>query len=219
MSHDAKPSTIAIAGGIAVGKSTLATELGEHLGFTVCEEPAAKNSYLEDFYQDKAKYAFSCQVDFLALRFGQHASVMNEFREGKHDGVVLDRSVFEDPIFAGALHASKHMDARDYKTYLRLFDTMVSHLPTGVPEVVLYLDAKPEILLSRIRERGRACESGITTVYLSGLQAQYEQFLEDMAEKTEVFVADWTAFHDAKDTWKALCRQCTGEKGMRTLSV
>ncbi len=219
MSQDATPSTIAIAGGIAVGKSTLATALGQLLEYKVCEEPAAKNSYLEDFYQDKTEYAFRCQVDFLALRFGQHASVMNAFRAGKHKGVVLDRCVFEDPIFAGALHASEHMDVRDYKTYLRLFDTMVSHLPTGLPDVILYLDAKPEILLSRVRERGRLCESGISEGYLSGLKVQYERLLEDMAEKTEVFVADWTDFHDAKDTWKALCRQCTGEKGMRTLSV
>ena len=64
---------IGIAGLIGVGKSTLATALGDHLGIETYFEPVQDNEYLEDFYKDPARHGFAMQVYLLNRRFQQPA--------------------------------------------------------------------------------------------------------------------------------------------------
>ena len=214
------PSTVAIAGGIGAGKSCLSAALGKRLGYKVCAEPAGKNSYLDDFYRDPKRYSFACQVDFLALRFEQHAVAVDALQRGEYAGMVLDRCVYEDPVFADALHANGEMDDRDHRTYGRLFDTMLKHLGPGEPDVVIFLRVEPEVLLKRVQKRDRECERGITTEYLARINAHYTAFLQSMSTKTAVYVVDWSTFHTADETWDALQKQYVpGEKGMFTLEL
>ncbi len=74
-------------------------------------EPVADNEYLEDFYRDKARYAFPLQVYLLNRRFQQHQQII---WSGK--GGVQDRTIYEDTVFAKVLMDEGSMEPREYTT-------------------------------------------------------------------------------------------------------
>ena len=192
MSHQLQDVFIGIAGLIGAGKSTLATALGNHLGLPVYYEPVADNDYLEDFYRDTARYAFATQIYLLNRRFAQHQEII--WRGG---GGVQDRTIYEDAVFAKSLVDLGLMEARDYQTYLDLFKHMSNFMCK--PNLIIYLDVKPEVSLERIALRSRDVESGITLEYLQALYAEYERFITDIARSVPVIRVDWDRFRDAEE--------------------
>lgn len=183
---------IGIAGLIGAGKSTLATSLGEHLGLPVYYEPVADNDYLEDFYRDTARYAFATQIYLLNRRFAQHQEII--WRGG---GGVQDRTIYEDAVFAKTLVDLGLMEERDYRTYLDLFRHMSNFMCR--PNLIIYLDVKPQVSLDRIAQRSRDVESGITLEYLEALYAEYERFIADISKSVPVIRVDWDRFRDAEE--------------------
>jgi deoxyadenosine/deoxycytidine kinase len=90
--------------------------------------------------------------------------------------VVLDRSIYEDAyIFALALHHLGNLTERDYLSYRRVFDLIVSRLPA--PDLLIYLRAPVPVLMKRIHSRGRTMESGISADYLSLLESFYDEWM------------------------------------------
>lgn len=183
---------IGIAGMIGAGKSTLAKTLGEHLGIDVYYEPVADNEYLEDFYKDTAKYAFATQIYLLNRRFQQHQEIIWTGRSA-----VQDRTIYEDSIFAKMLVQIGLMDKRDYATYQQLFKHMSNFMCR--PNVIVYLDVKPERSMQRIDARGRAAESGITMEYLEALYQGYREFINDISRYIPVIEIDYDRFHTAEE--------------------
>lgn len=186
---------IGIAGPIGVGKTTLTTTLAKHLDFDAYYEPVETNPYLADFYQDMARWTFPMQMHLLAKRFEQHQEVVWNpcHREGR--GVVQDRTIYEDTIFARMHHEDGIMSDREYETYTSHFRVMRRYLV--YPDVVLYLRCPPELAAQRIRDRRRSAEADIPFDYLEKLHAGYERFAADIAEHTTVVTLDWTAFQSA----------------------
>jgi deoxyadenosine kinase len=182
---------IGIAGMIGAGKSTLAAALGQHLGLPVYYEPVGDNAYLADFYRDTARYAFATQIYLLNRRFQQHQEII--WRGG---GGVQDRTVYEDAVFAKMLVDLGLMDARDYDTYLSLFKHMSNFMCR--PNVIVYLDVRPERSMERIRSRARDVESGISMEYLSALYAEYGRFIADISRTVPVIRVDYDRFADAE---------------------
>jgi deoxyadenosine kinase len=182
---------IGIAGMIGAGKSTLATALGQHLGLPVYYEPVGDNAYLADFYRDTARYAFATQIYLLNRRFQQHQEII--WRGG---GGVQDRTIYEDAVFAKMLVDLGLMDARDYDTYLSLFKHMSNFMCR--PNVIVYLDVRPERSMERIRSRARDVESGISMEYLSALYAEYGRFIADISRTVPVIRVDYDRFADAE---------------------
>lgn len=182
---------IGIAGMIGAGKSTLAAALGQHLGLPVYYEPVGDNAYLADFYRDTARYAFATQIYLLNRRFQQHQEII--WRGG---GGVQDRTIYEDAVFAKMLVDLGLMDARDYDTYLSLFKHMSNFMCR--PNVIVYLDVRPERSMERIRSRARDVESGISMEYLSALYAEYGRFIEDISRTVPVIRVDYDRFADAE---------------------
>ena len=89
---------------------------------------------------------------------------------------ILDRAIYEDAyIFARALHHLGNLSERDYLSYRRVFDLVVSRLPP--PDLLIYLNAPVEVLVRRIRRRGREMESGIDADYLALLNTFYDEWL------------------------------------------
>jgi len=168
----AQKKFVVIAGNIGVGKSTLVTMLSEHLGWKPFYEPVAENPYLADFYRDMRAWAFHSQVFFLAHRLRIHHQLLEY-----PSSVVQDRSVYEDAeIFARNLYLQGHMAERDWKTYRRLYESMLTFLPA--PDLVVYLRASVTTLQKRIAMRGRDYERTISPEYLAQLNRLYEEWLE-----------------------------------------
>ncbi|MCZ2126155.1 MAG: deoxynucleoside kinase [Anaerolineales bacterium] len=164
---------IAIAGNIGVGKSTLVNMLCEQMGWEPFFEPVAQNPYLADFYEDMSAWAFHSQVFFLTHRLRSHLNLTQH-----SSSVIQDRSLYEDAeIFAYNLYRQGNMSERDYQTYRDLYETAVQFLPP--PDLVIYLRASAETLLSRISRRGRNYETAITEEYLQNLNTLYEGWIEN----------------------------------------
>ena len=164
---------IAVAGNIGVGKSTLVRLLCEQLNWTPFYEPVTENPYLEDFYEDMGTWGFHSQIYFLMRRLRIHRKLIDE-----KGSVIQDRSVYEDAeIFAHNLSLQDAINDRDYATYRELYQVLVEFLPP--PDLIIYLRASLETLLSRISKRGRAYERTISVSYLSDLNELYENWIDE----------------------------------------
>jgi len=183
---------IGIAGMIGAGKTTLAKALADHLGLPVYYEPVKDNEYLEDFYRDTARYSFATQIYLLNRRFQQHQEII--WRGG---GGVQDRTIYEDSVFASMLVKLDLMSERDYRTYRQLFRNMSNFMCR--PNVIIYLDVKPERSMERVRQRQRAVEDSITLEYLSALYQEYEVFIKEISKTIPVIRVDYDEFRDAEE--------------------
>lgn len=183
---------IAIAGMIGAGKTTLARDLGAAMGLPVYYEPVEGNVYLEDFYRAMEQHAFAMQVFLLNQRIQQ----LNRIHMDGQGG-VQDRTIFEDLVFARTLHAFGFMTARDHATYTDLFKTASPLVHR--PDLIIFLDAPPEVCMRRIRERVRGCEVGVTNEYLTALHREYTEFMEQLARVLPVLRIDWSEFRPVCD--------------------
>lgn len=162
---------ILVAGNIGSGKTSLTERIGARLGWRTAYESVSDNPYLPDFYRDMRAWSFHLQVYFLGHRAQQHLDMWNDPRSA-----IIDRSIYEDAaIFARALHHLGNLNERDYQTYRKVFDLVVRTLPP--PSLLIYLKAPVEVLIERIRQRGREIESSITPQYLQLLESFYEDWM------------------------------------------
>jgi len=162
---------IFVAGNISAGKTSLTERVGNRLGWRTAFESVGDNPYLAEFYADMRAWAFHLQVFFLGHRAEQHRELAEDPRSA-----IADRSIYEDAhIFARALHHMGNLNERDYKSYRSVYQLVVDGLPR--PDLLLYLRAPVEVLMERIRRRGRAMELGITEEYLRLLDRFYEEWL------------------------------------------
>jgi len=166
---------IAVAGNMGAGKSSLVHWLHHQFGMTPFFEPHDENPYLEDFYDDMGRWAFSSQTWFLIRRFQIHRRIEQHAAGG--EVIVQDRTIYEDAeIFAAHLHEAGHLDERDWGSYHSLYETLREVLQP--PELMIYLRCPLKTLTKRIRRRGRAYEQKVPRAYLAALERLYEAWFE-----------------------------------------
>ena len=164
---------LVIEGPIGVGKTSLTKRLAEHLrAQTLLEQPEA-NPFLERFYRDSARYALPTQLAFLFKRVEQLRDL------GRRD--LFDQIFVADFLLEkDALFASLTLADDELALYQQIFATLSLQAP--VPDLVIYLDASPASLLTRIAERGRPMEVSISEAYLEQLCAAYTRFFYQYEE-------------------------------------
>ncbi len=158
---------IAIEGNIGAGKTTLARLIAEEAGAKLFQEEVDDNPFLSKFYQDTRGYAFQAQIFFLLNRYRQQTEIAQ--RDLFSDLAVADYLFAKDSIFANVVLEDDE---------LVLYDRLHSLLETRItkPDLVLYLQASPEVLLERIHRRGRQFERGIPAEYLEALNEAFNHF-------------------------------------------
>lgn len=173
---------IVVAGNIGSGKTTLTRKLSERLGWKAHFESVEDNPYLKDFYGSMSRWSFPLQVYFLTHRFETH-KIIEDFP----GSAIQDRSIYEDAnIFARALHEQGDLDARDYETYLRLYQTMTQHL--SYPTLMIFLKRSVPKLVERIQLRGRDYEKAIPVDYLSRLNRYYDDWFSSYKDAKSLLV-------------------------------
>lgn len=203
---------IGIAGMIGAGKSTLATSLAKHLGIKAYYEPVENNEYLADYYKDMKKYSFAMQVYLLTRRFQQHQEII-----WRGESAVQDRTIYEDSVFAAMLAESGLMDERDYRTYVQLFRYMSNFMCK--PNVIVYLDVKPERSLERIKMRSRECESNVSLEFLQNLYRHYEIFINDISRVIPVISVDYDRFATAEEMAQVIQSEYLAHSFIRKVSL
>jgi deoxyadenosine/deoxycytidine kinase len=168
----AKRRSIAIAGNMGSGKSTLVEFLSRSYGIAPFYEPNDDNPYLPDFYSDMRRWAFHSQVYFLSSKFRLHQEL------DRTPGVsILDRTIFEDAeVFATALYEMRRIDKRDWQTYWDFYQSILEAIRP--PDLLIFLRCSLPTLRKRIRLRGRAMEQDLPIAYLKRLERLYGQWLE-----------------------------------------
>ena len=159
------PRYIVIEGPIRVGKSTLARVLAEQMHarrIFDCEE----NPFLAEFYNEKPGAAFQAQMHFL---YERHRRLLEAHLEDSAVPVVSDFLFEKDKIFAYI-----NLDNEELKLYERYFDMLAPSVPA--PDLVIYLQAKPNVLQKRVTKKGDPSETEISPDYLEAVSNAYEHF-------------------------------------------
>jgi deoxyadenosine/deoxycytidine kinase len=167
MTDPKTPRYIAIEGPIGVGKSSLAKILAKKFASRLVKEEVAGNPFLERFYENPRKFAFQTQLFFLLSRYRQQ----RELAQGDlfEAGLVCDYILAKDKIFALI-----NLEDDEISLYESIYKLLVSTLHK--PDLVIYLQARPEVLLSRVRKRGIAYERNISLDYLRTLSDAYNEY-------------------------------------------
>jgi deoxyadenosine/deoxycytidine kinase len=175
--------SIAIAGNMGSGKSTLVEFLSRTYDVVPFYEPNDENPYLSDFYKDMKRWAFQSQLYFLSNKFRLHQEL------DRQTGVVaLDRTIFEDAeIFATALFQMRKISKRDWETYQAFYQAILDAIRP--PDLMIYLRCSMRTLRQRIRLRGRAMEQEVPLAYLKRLDRLYEDWIGSYA-MSDVLVLD-----------------------------
>ena len=184
--------SIAIAGNMGSGKSTLVEFLARTYGVMPFYEPNDENPYLADFYKDMKRWALQSQLYFLSNKFRLHQEL------DRQSGVVaLDRTIFEDAeIFATALHQMRKINKRDWDTYQGFYHAILDAIRP--PDLMIYLRCSIRPLRQRIRLRGRKMEQDVPIAYLKRLERLYEAWIEryDMSEVLIIETDQLDYIHD-----------------------
>ena len=191
---------IAIAGNIGSGKTTLTRMLVDHFHWTPKYESVDFNPYLADFYNDMERWSFNIQVYFLNKRF------LDVVEISKHEEIIVqDRSIYEDAcIFAPNLHNMGLMSTRDFENYSSLFSLMASLVKA--PDLLIYLRSSIPHLVGNIQKRGREYESSIRLDYLKGLNALYENWIENYHDgKLLILDVDKLNFEESPEDFGTIC--------------
>jgi deoxyguanosine kinase len=158
-----QPRFIAVEGPIRVGKSSLAHLLAERLHAKHIVEPE-NNPFLDRFYSGGPGTAFSAQMWFLMERYEQMRQIK------KSEETVISDYIFEkDKIFAYVT-----LGDAELSLYNRYYQMLRQNVPT--PDMVIYLQASPDILKQRLKRKGIAGERNISDDYIEHLAAAYEHF-------------------------------------------
>ena len=175
-----KANYIVVEGPISAGKTSLAKRLAERLQAETLFEQAEFNPFLTRFYQQPERWAMATQVSFLFQRIDQLAG-LGTVGEGRR--VVSDFLFDKDRLFA-----EQNLSEDELALYRRIHDS-VQPTATPRPDLVIYLQAKPDALMERIRKRGLEAERRITELYLQQVADRYTRFFYQY-DAAPIFIVD-----------------------------
>ncbi len=158
---------IAIVGPLGAGKRALAELLAQRWSMATLFEPARDNPFLEPFYRDTVRHALPVQLHF-ALTRAQLAREVGALAESG-TAFVTDFLADKSELYARLTLAGDE---------LALYRTLAAQLAVDAPapELVVYLQASPELLFARLQKRAEPMELQIPDAYLRALCDSYNDF-------------------------------------------
>lgn len=176
---------IIFAGVIGAGKTLYSKRLAETLGTKVFFESVNDNPILAKYYEDAKRYAFPLQIHFLNKRFEQ---IKQAFYDNDN---VLDRSIYEDKVFAWANVENGNISTEEWEIYSELLDNMMEEIqgtPKKSPDLLVYLKVSFEREMANIKQRNRSYE-----------QIEQDPALYNYYRQLHAAYADWVEAYDYSD--------------------
>jgi len=158
---------IAIEGVIGAGKTSLTKVLANKMHAGTIFEEFEENPFLTKFYADPKKYAFHTQMYFLMSRYRKQREIAQI--DLFNSRVITDYLFVKDRIFAEV-----NLNEEEFALYDKIYAILAVDVPR--PDLVVYLQAGPEALYKRIRQRGRPYERDIDFEYIERLCEAYNTF-------------------------------------------
>lgn len=180
------PTICTIQGNIAVGKSTLVSQLKtrlENRGKRVCylQEPVSIWDTITDengkpilalYYEDQHAYAFAFQM----MAYISRLSIVRKALDEDYDLIIAERSLATDKnIFAKMLFDEGKIKHVEHEIYQKWCDEFQMGFPK---ERIVYLRSSPEVAHHRVNVRGREGES-IPLEYLQNCHKYHEDWLAE----------------------------------------
>jgi deoxyguanosine kinase len=161
------PGYIVVEGPIGVGKTSLVNRLAKSFSAETLLEVVEDNPFLDRFYKDDRQAAFPTQLFFLFERSRQLQGLRQ--RDMFRSALVADYMLEKDRLFAEI-----NLDREELKLYEQVYAGLAMEAPS--PDLVVYLQAPIDVLMERIRKRGRPQERRMDAVYLKRLSDAYTDF-------------------------------------------
>src|SRR5688572_8572927 len=198
---------IVVEGPIGVGKTTLAHAISEASGAALMLEDPDANPFLPRFYENADRYALPTQLFFLFQRIDQLATLNQSdfFRRATVSDFMLEKD---------ALFARLNLKDDELKLYEQIYDHLKPQAP--VPDLVIYLQAKPDTLIERVQRRGAVYEKNIPDPYLIGLAETYTRFFYPYSGAPLLIVnSERLNFVESQDDVALLMERIAGMRGPR----
>ncbi len=161
------PGFVVVEGPIGIGKTTLTKRLAEYFNGELLLEEAEENPFLERFYQDPKASALPTQLFFL---FNRHKQLKKA-----NQSDLFAPTLFADFLFEkDRLFARLTLDEDEYALYDQVYQNL--SVQQVKPDLVIYLQAPSDVLVKRIRQRGRKSEQAINPDYIQSLSSAYTDF-------------------------------------------
>lgn len=158
---------IVVEGPIGAGKTTLARLLADEKQARLVLEKVEENPFLGRFYEEPDKYRLQAQLYFLLTRYRQQQELAQAdlFRQN----LVSDYLFAKDQLFAQV-----NLDADELALYRQLFGLLDARL--AKPDLVVYLEARLDVLMARVRKRSKDYERNLTPEYVRRIAEAYRDF-------------------------------------------
>ena len=158
---------IAVDGPIGVGKTAVVERLAERLDATTLLEEWGQNPFLKGFYEGTPGAAFQVELFFLLSRYRQQQELR---QRNLFNQVTLADYVFEK----SKLFAFLNLEDSELLIYEKLYGLLAESAPR--PDLAVYLQAPTEVLMKRIRARGRPEEAHLSEDYLAEVNRAYNHY-------------------------------------------
>ena len=174
---------IEICGGIAAGKTTLASVLTNHNLETVYED-FTKNPFWNAFFTDPDLFAFETELTFLLLHYHQ-------LKLSTTKRIVCDYCFTQD-----ASYADLDLTGIKKRIFVESYDEVMKEL--GQPDLIVHLTCSPEIQLQRIKARARSEEASVSIEFLENLNVALVARLNALIGKVKIITIDSSVINFSK---------------------
>ena len=158
---------IAIEGPVGSGKTSLAKKLSDYVDGKLILEKPEDNPFLQNFYSDPKSNALPTELSFLFQR-----SKLLELvdQEELFSSVTVADFLFNKDIIFSEMNLTKE----ELELFKKVKESL--HIKPQNPDLVIYLQAPVDVLISRIKMRSSSVDGLIDRRYLENLADSYAKF-------------------------------------------